>query len=147
MEHLSNAFAGAAPVSNSFDCDSLLSDDWQLARTARVNLLLIHQESSAAGVLDQLLPDLNEPIARWRPGQRLVLPSIHLAGTIVLQDVGALCADEQRQLLDWLEESGGRTQVVSTTAESLLARVNEGSFLDTLYYRLNTVCVESSHAC
>ena len=146
MEQASNAFVGAAPVSGTFDCDSLLSDDWQLVRTARVNLLLIHQESSAAGLLDQLLPDLNEPIARWRPGQRLVLPSIHLAGTIVLQDVGALCPDEQRRLLDWLEESGGRTQVVSTTAESLLARVNEGTFIDTLYYRLNTVCVETNHA-
>jgi sigma-54-interacting transcriptional regulator len=145
MEHVSNAFAGAAPVSNSFDCDSLLSDDWQLARTARVNLLLIYQQSTA-GLLDQLLPDLNEPIARWRPGQQLVLPSIHLAGTIVLQDVGGLCPDEQRRLLDWLEESEGRTQIVSTTAESLLARVNEGTFLDTLYYRLNTVCVETSHA-
>jgi phosphoserine phosphatase len=145
MEHMSNAFAGAASVSGSFDCDSLLSDDWRLARTTRVNLLLIHEASSAAGLLDQLLPDLNEPIARWRPGQRLVLPPIHLAGTIVLQDVGALLIDEQRRLLDWLDESGGRTQVVSTSAECLLARVNEGTFLDTLYYRLNTVCVETSH--
>jgi DNA-binding NtrC family response regulator len=66
---------------------------------------------------------------------------------MVLQDVGALCPEEQRRLLNWLEESGGRTQVVSTSAEPLLARVTEGSFLDTLYYRLNTVCVETSRAC
>ncbi len=147
MEHSSNVYIGAAPLNGSLDYDPPLSDDWTIARTARVNLLLIQQEAAVAHLLDQLLPDLNEPIAQWRPGQLLVLPPIHLAGTMVLYNVGALAQDDQRRLLDWLEASGGRTQVVSTTPESLLPRVNAGTFLDTLYYRLNTVCVEAGPVC
>jgi Sigma-54 interaction domain len=147
MENTSIVYTGAALVSGAVDCDSLFSDDWQIARTARVNLLVIERDATVAHLLEQLLPDLNEPIARWHPGQRLVLPPIHLAGTIVLHDVGALGAEEQRLLLAWLEASEGRTQVVSTTQEPLLPRVNAGTFLDTLYYRLNTVCVNGGAVC
>jgi len=147
MESPSTVYAGAAYVNGSIDCDSPLSNDFQIARTARVNLLLIQHDSTTAELLDQLLPDLNEPIVRWRPGQQLVLPPIHLAGTMVLQDVGALGVEDQHLLLAWLEASEGRTQVVSTTRESLLPRVDEGTFLDTLYYRLNTVCVNGAAVC
>ena len=45
-------------------------------------------------------------------------------------------------LLRWLERATGRTQVVSTTSTSLLPRVQDGTFVDTLYYRLNTVCLD-----
>jgi hypothetical protein len=147
MENPSTVYAGAAYVNGSIDCNSPLSNDFQIARTTRMNLLLIQHDAAVAQLLDQLLPDLNEPIAHWHPGQRLVLPPIHLAGTIVLQDVGALCVEDQRLLLAWLEASEGRTQVVSTTPESLLPRVNAGTFLDTLYYRLNTVCVNGVAVC
>jgi hypothetical protein len=144
MEHTSHVHTEASSVNSSIECDSPLSDDWQLARTARVNLLVILRDQAVSELLDQLLPDLNEPIARWRPGQPLMLPPIHLAGTVLLQDVGALPEDDQRLLLAFIEASDGRTQVVSTTPESLLPRVNAGTFLDTLYYRLNTVCVAAA---
>jgi hypothetical protein len=147
MENTSIVYTGAAQVSGAVDCDALFSDDWHIARTARVNLLVIERDATVAHLLEQLLPDLNEPIARWHPGQRLVLPPIHLAGTIVLHDVGGLAAEEQHLLLAWLEASEGRTQVVSTTQEPLLPRVNAGTFLDTLYYRLNTVCVNGGAVC
>jgi DNA-binding NtrC family response regulator len=38
--------------------------------------------------------------------------------------------------------SAGRTQVISTTNSRLLTLVDCGTFLDTLYYRLNVVCVD-----
>ena len=60
----------------------------------------------------------------------------------MLHDVGALTTDDQLRLLDWLERAEGRTQVVSTSSAPLLPRVHAGSFIDTLYYRLNTVCVD-----
>jgi DNA-binding NtrC family response regulator len=60
----------------------------------------------------------------------------------VLQEAGALSAEDQLQLLDWLEQAEGRTQVVSTSTTALLPRVHAGGFIDTLYYRLNTVCVD-----
>jgi transcriptional regulator of acetoin/glycerol metabolism len=53
-----------------------------------------------------------------------------------------LTLEEQRRLLEWLQETAGRTRVVSTTSAPLLPLVEDGVFLDTLYYRLNTVYVE-----
>jgi hypothetical protein len=135
----SNAPAGAATVNGFHDYDPLFPDDWRIARAARVNLLVIERDAAVVQLLNQLLPDLNEPVAHWRPGQRLELPPTHRAGTMVLYNVGALAADEQRRLLEWLDASDGRTQVVSTASESLLPSVMAGRFLDTLYYRLNTI--------
>ena len=120
-----------------------LPDDWHLGRQAGVNVLVI-QRDGAPDLVEALLPNLDEPIARWRPGQRLVLPSVAGTGTMILQDVGALARDDQRRLLDWLERSSGRTQVVSTSRGPLLPRVRSGVFLEALYYRLNTVCVDTT---
>jgi Sigma-54 interaction domain len=129
-----------------------LPDHWRLARAAhvdlllmgmpRVNLLLIAPDGVVRFVLESLLLDLHEPIVRWRPGERLMLPPTEDTGTLVLHDASALSPDDQLRLLDWLERADGRTQVVCTSSTPLLPRVHEGGFIDTLYYRLNTVCVD-----
>ena len=131
---------------------SQLPDHWRLARAAhvdlllmgmpRVNLLLIAPDGVVQFVIESLLLDLKEPIARWRAGEQLVLPSPDQSGTLVLHEAGALSANDQIRLLDWLEQAEGRTQVVSTSTTPLLPRVHAGGFIDTLYYRLNTVCVD-----
>ena len=137
MEDPSEVFAGTAPQGDRPDCEDYLPEDWQLARTARLNLHLIHRNRSIANVLKMIAEDLPKPIVNWKPGERLALP---VTGTIVLHDVGSLTRDEQQQLLQWLE--GADTQVVSTTQAPLLPRVQSGRFDDRLYYRLNTVCVD-----
>ena len=152
MEHPSQVSDGipnpGVPPSRS----GTLPDHWRLARAAhvdlllmgmpRVNLLLIAPDGVVRFVLESLLLDLHEPIARWRPGERLMLPPTDESGTLVLQDAGALTPDDQLHLLDWLERAEGRTQVVSTASTPLLPQVRAGSFIEILYYRLNTVCVD-----
>jgi DNA-binding NtrC family response regulator len=91
-----------------------------------------------------LLPNLSTPIAKWCPATRLTLPPAAKAGTIILRDIDALTAADQRYLLAWLDLTAGRTQVVSTIASPLLSRVQTGGFLERLYYRLNTVCVDAT---
>ena len=127
-------------------------EDWRRARAAhvglmlvgmrRVNLLLVGIDGMIWSVLQTLLPSLTEPVTTWCPGERLVLPPSGRTGTLVLHDVGVMQHDEQFRLLKWLEEGGGRTQVISMTSVPLLPRVESGAFHDTLYYRLNTVCVD-----
>jgi hypothetical protein len=56
--------------------------------------------------------------------------------------VSALSPADQLELFDWLELDEGQTQVVSTSSSSVIPRVHSGGFIDTLYYRLNTVCVD-----
>ena len=113
----------------------------QLVAMARTNLLLIGTAGVIRIVLGMLWLDLREPVLRWRPGQRLELPSPGRAATLLLQDVNELTCDDQHVVLRWLDETAGRVRVVSTTAVPLWPRVTAGAFSDVLYYRLNTVCV------
>jgi hypothetical protein len=144
--------AGTSHVGGSLPHGSRLPDHWRMARAAhvdlllmgmpRVNLLLIAPDGVVRFVLESLLLDLHEPIAQWHPGERLALPPVDEGGTLVLHESGSLTPDDQLRLLDWLERADGRTQVVSTSSAPLLPRVHSGAFIDTLYYRLNTVCVD-----
>jgi hypothetical protein len=148
MENQAQVFGGFPHTGGPLN----LPDHWRLARAAhvdlllmgmpRVNLLLIAPEGVVRFVLESLLLDLQEPIDRWRPGDPLALPSPEGQGTLVLREAAALTAADQLRLQDWLERAEGRTQVITTSSTPLLARVQAGSFLDTLYYRLNTVCVD-----
>jgi hypothetical protein len=140
---------GRAPSS---DAVPPLPEHWRLARAAhvdlllmgmpRVNLLLVAPDAVVRYVLESLLLNLREPIARWASDQPLDLPPHGRIKTMVLHDVGRLQPHEQLDLLAWLEQADGRTQVVSTSPTPLLPRVQCGAFIDTLYYRLNTVCVD-----
>jgi hypothetical protein len=131
---------------------SPLPDHWRLARAAhvdlllmgmpRVNLLLVAPEGVVQYVLESFLLDLRQPMTTWRPGERLALPPAHLPGTLILHDVGNLSTAEQLELLGWLADVDRDVQVVSTSTTQVMPRVNSGAFLDTLYYRLNTVCVD-----
>ena len=151
MENPTQAF-GAQIAEGHFPRGTKLPDHWRMARAAhvdlllmgmpRVNLLLIAADGVVRYVIESLLLDLQEPIARRKPGEHLTLPSPSDGGTLVIHDVGSLSADDQLRLLDWLERAEGRTQVVSTSSTPLLPRVASGTFIDTLYYRLNTVCVD-----
>ena len=136
----------------AFNRVSQLPDHWRLARAAhvdlllmgmpRVNLLLIAPDGVVRYVLESELLNLREPVVRWSPGGPLDLPPCDHAGTVILHDVGDLPLQEQLSFLEWLEHANGRVQVVSTSATSLLERVKCGALIDTLYYRLNTVCVD-----
>ena len=127
------------------------ADDAHLARAAaeefflmglpRVNVLLAGRDEVVRLVVRTLLGHVSKPVRTLSPGEDLVLPPID-PGTLVIYEVGALALREQIQLLEW---SGGplrNTQVISTTSAALLPRVNAGSFIDMLYYRLNTVYLD-----
>ncbi len=141
MDKPTRPFAGGARAIEPLDFIPL-PDDLRLARTVRANVLLIDRDSIIQSLLKVLLQDLREPVASWSPGETLVLPEVAWTRTMLLHDVGALPHVDQWRLLSWLDRAAGRTQVVSTTRTPLLPRVQTGAFLDTLYYRLNTVCVD-----
>lgn len=116
----------------------------RLVEMHRVNLLLMGRDDVVQPMVDSLAARFHQPVGTWSPGERLVLPPAERTGTMVLNDVGAMALQEQIQLLEWLGTAIGRTQVVSTTPAPLLGRVESGKFIDTLYYRLNTVCVDAT---
>ena len=78
----------------------------------------------------------------WQPGKPFVLPSTPQPGTMVVRHVDTLVQEDQRRLLDWLERAAGVTQVISTASAPLLPSVEAGAFMQSLYYRLNTIYLD-----
>src|SRR5258706_3110109 len=152
MENPSKAFPGASHSLGAREHFTQLPDDWRLARAAhedlrsmgmpRVNVLLVGAGGMTRNVVGMLLRDRDEPIASWSPGERLLLPPVARGGTVVLHEVGTLAADDQLHLLDWLEHAVARTQVISTTSRPLLPQVQNGAFIERLFYPPNTICLD-----
>jgi hypothetical protein len=152
MENSSSLFVEGARPSAGVETVWPSLEDWSTARAVhidlllmrrpRTNLLLMGKEGIVQSVLDMLLPNLYTPLDYWHPGERLMLPPASQSGTLILRDVGWLTPHDQFRLLEWLELTAGRTQVISTIPSPLLPRLQAGEFLDTLYYRLNTVCMD-----
>ena len=145
MENALNTVRAGALAMQPFNSSSALPEECFLARRVRFNLHIVHGARIVQDILELFLVGRHELVAGWRPGQRLVLPPVARLSTLILHDVGALSFDDQRRLTDWLERAAGRTQVVSTTRTSLFPRVEAGTFVDTLYYRLITLNVDFSH--
>ena len=113
-------------------------DEFLFLGILSANLLLIGVNIAGRDRVEASLGGLG-PVSRWEPGEQLVLPPAADTGTLILHEVGSLTHDDQVRLLAWLDQSAGRTRVVSTASASLFARVEAGLFIDRLYYRLNTV--------
>jgi transcriptional regulator of acetoin/glycerol metabolism len=66
------------------------------------------------------------------------------SGTLILRNLAALTWADQRRLHDWMTRTGGVIQVVATSAIPLLPLLERGTFLDTLYYRLNVLYIRGT---
>jgi hypothetical protein len=105
----------------------------------RVNLLLLGASPRLDALLTRITTLAETPIPLCTLPGPLALPDAH---TVVVRDVAALTADQQRTLLDWMNARRSRVQIISATTEGLFARVTAGLFNEQLYYRLNTVTVQ-----
>jgi hypothetical protein len=110
-------------------------------RSPRHNVLLEGSEPSTLAVLRLLEPHLPEPVIRKGRGSLLQLPDGDV-GALILEEVSDLSGDEQARLLEWIDRRCCQTQIVSTSACPLFARVARGFFDASLYYRLNVIVVE-----
>jgi hypothetical protein len=119
--------------------------DLNVARITKANLLLVGTEPHVVKLVSLLVPDANPSVMiRRQDGQLLLPPPASRPSTVVVRDVDALTVDEQRSLLEWMDSSQSRTQVVSTASAPVLPLVESGAFNDALYYRLNTVYINLS---
>jgi transcriptional regulator of aromatic amino acid metabolism len=107
----------------------------------RANLLVTGPDDVTDSVVQALRSHLQDPVMVLRRGEPLALPSAPV-GTLLVADVGALTPEEQCRLFDWLEQHSTGTQVISMATTSLMPMVAAGSFLEGLYYRLNTIYID-----
>jgi len=105
--------------------------------------VLIHGPHDVTGALvDALTPFLRLPIHQVTSGGFVSPPA---CGTMILDDVDGLNPEQQQTLLGWLDEHAStETQVISVTPAALHAHVQDGTFLNALYYRLNVIYLEVS---
>lgn len=60
-------------------------------------------------------------------------------GTIFFDDIGYLSLDFQKKILDSIQNGLCSARIVASTSVDLESKVNDGSFLRELYYRLSTL--------
>jgi transcriptional regulator of acetoin/glycerol metabolism len=106
------------------------------------NVLIAGPAAATAAAVSEIYPLLRLPITAVRVDRRLALSLNQTEGTLILRDVDALAKTEQARLHDWLARTAGAIQVIATSATPVFALLEEGAFLDVLYYRLNTTYLE-----
>ena len=104
---------------------------------------LVGSEAAVVDILAALRPNCRQPVETCEAGSFLALPPPSQPGTLILRDVGNLTQDGQRRLSEWLDENmRDGIQVIATNAAALWPRVRDGSFTETLYYRLNVIYID-----
>jgi len=127
--HLVNSLRQAAALA-----PSSLSPEWRGFRDFRANVLV--RTRTPRLLIRAFMASARQPIEIIRGWTRPTIAS----GTLIVREVEALGAAEQRQLLDWLTRFRD-VQCVSLVRKPLFPMVAAGRFLAELYYRLNTVYV------
>jgi hypothetical protein len=137
-ESIATASRGAR--SSQFANISVCLDDAHALLATRANLLLSGAEAATAQVLRSLRPELRQPV--WETSAApFSLPSTPV-GTLIVRRAAGLAAADQVRLLHWVRDHQPQVQVVTITPRPLFPMVMRGSFLETLYYSLNTVYLE-----
>lgn len=120
------------------DIDSV---DLKAITGVRPNLLLCGPAGAVETALASLRPSLQQPVYNWVCAAYQSW-SHELSGTLIFEHASTASADQQRSLLEWLSERTRHVQVISTTEEPLFALVQQGAFLDRLFYQLNTLYLD-----
>jgi DNA-binding NtrC family response regulator len=130
----------STPDTVSFSDTSLLQ--MLSSHRRRPNLLIVNEGSSVGSVMEQLSGVCETPLTICRfPGRFDIEPGAR--GTVVLGNIEHMTIGQQLQLFDWLSQKDSETQVVSITRAPMIELIEDGRFLEGLYFRLNTVVIRA----
>jgi DNA-binding NtrC family response regulator len=129
---------------------------WLTLRDLRPNLLVTCGNIASEAIAKHLMTFCAPPFHVCALPGTLRLPSA-ASGTLFLADVAALTLTQQIVLNDWISaERGwarmdrggigagrGGVQIVSLTSAPLWPLVEDGDFLEGLFFRLNVVCLQA----
>jgi hypothetical protein len=126
-------------IGPNFVCDPPV-ESWALFLDAACPMLLLGTQATTDAVIAAVMPFLRLPRWRVRGDGELILPSS--GGVVILDRVDLLGASQQVALRGWLSARPVSTQVIATTPIFLYGRVQQGLFLEDLYYRLNVIHIQ-----
>ena len=112
----------------------------QLTRAFRGNVLIVgHLDASQRDEIVQAVKaQRGLAVIHAQRHSKIVLPT-HDKVIVVLDNVCDLSTEDQERLLKWISRHQGR--IVSFASHSPYALVCAGTFVERLYYQLNTVCL------
>jgi transcriptional regulator of aromatic amino acid metabolism len=116
-----------------------------LTRGHRPALLVHCRGRSAEAVIESMLSWCAAPVHVVRVPGPFDLP-LAKTGTVVVADASKMTLPQQIELHDWLNAGRRCVQVVSVTSKPIWPLVEEGCFLEGLFYRLNVVTLEAGAA-
>jgi hypothetical protein len=113
-------------------------DGWSVFRDGHPHALLIGSEAQATAAIVRLRQHLRQPLVQWHPS---AVEPPQSTSTLVIWEVETLDRMQQTLLLMWMDRDVADVQVISIARRPVFPLVLAGTFLQTLYYRLNTVCL------
>jgi hypothetical protein len=122
--------------------DVFLADNLSLFRVSRPSVLLIGTNDDTDRVMQLIIASGDDAVASWPAAASATLPPSPV--TLLVRNVAAFDATEQQRLHHWLDQRSGIARVIATSPIRLYELVERGHFLDSLYYRLNVVCLEAT---
>jgi DNA-binding NtrC family response regulator len=138
VRHAANAQVNVLVTGEMTAAQALARRIHELSDRCQARLLAVDCRAPAAAVESVL----GDALGVQTRAEREAEPWFRRAGTIVLRDVGRLDPALQRRLADMLAATSRdrrHARVIATSPEPLEERVYEGTFDDTLYYRLNAI--------
>jgi transcriptional regulator of aromatic amino acid metabolism len=120
--------------------------DWRrflVSERLRPNLLIVCASQEIQTVVTRVLGSCRRPVhACPLPGELSLTDD--MTGTLLLWDVAQLTRGQQMKLQDWITDRPREAQVISITSAPLLPLVEDGQFLEGLFYRINVVSLVAS---
>jgi hypothetical protein len=115
--------------------------DLELACSSQGNIWLVGDRPTIVACLTRLHHYLATPVVRVQCPEA-VPAAVHNARTLVLSDANRMDVATQRRVLELLEREC-RPRVISTSEDPVTASIADGTFLESLYYRLNTIYLKA----
>ena len=113
--------------------------------TSDVNLLIHCAGGEVQQVVSDLLGSCRLSVRICSLPGPLDLPKRY-AGTLILTRIEATSPYQQLELYDWITEVHRSARVVSVATQPIDRMVQQGRFLEGLFYRLNVVQVDMRSA-
>jgi len=124
---------------------SLFEDTWLRSLMApghRPNVLVECSDISVEAAAAEIVGLCGNPFHMCLLPGRLHLPAKG-SGTLLMGDVSTSTLQQQITICDWIGTLEQRMQIISITSVPLLPLVEDGHFLEGLFYRLNIVHVKA----
>jgi transcriptional regulator of aromatic amino acid metabolism len=114
-----------------------------LSENRRPNLLVECKGVSVEATVRHVVTYCEPPYHTTALPGNLELPALK-KGTVLLADLAMMSLGQQMRVFDWLPRDCGNLQVVSISSVPIRPLVDEGKFLEGLFYRLNVISLEAT---